>query len=465
MTEIEKYIETIIQMDIFADSVLIVDQEGYIRHFSIYRNVDGQISGKDALGKNILELYPNLTKETSTVCKALRGITTTQQLTAQINYRGKIITLLESDFPIKKDGKIIGAISVGKYTEAFQSEINIEEDGKKKTRLYSIDDIIGDSTAVQRLKSQILLLAKTNSSVLICGETGTGKELTAQAIHSAGKRRSSAFFVQNCAAIPSNLLESIFFGTAKGSYTGAVDRAGLFESAHGGTIFLDEINSMDYGLQAKLLRVIESKTVTRIGSFTEIPVDVRLLAATNIPPEECLTKNVLREDLYYRLSTVQIRIPPLRERKSDIPILCDRFVAQYNRDMNKNIDGIEAAAMACLQSYPWPGNIRELKNVIESAFNFTDYGMIEKDKLPDQLTHTPLMNIPELTERGELIVDKLQANTPSDQPSLKAAVENFEKNYILEKLAGCRSYTMLADQLKISPQALHYKLKKYGIRF
>ena len=215
-------------------------------------------------------------------------------------------------------------------------------------------------------------VANTDSPVMIYGETGTGKELFARLIHDAGKRKNKPFVAQNCAAIPANILESIIFGTTRGGFTDAENKAGLFEVANGGTLFLDEINSMDFSVQCKLLKVVEEQKVTRIGGTTEIPVNVRLVTALNMDPLKCVERRIIREDLYYRLRVVQIGIPSLRERREDIEDIAKYYVSYFNKSMGKNIVGIDDDAMKMLQGYNWPGNVRELRNVIEYAFNFAE---------------------------------------------------------------------------------------------
>jgi len=226
------------------------------------------------------------------------------------------------------------------------------------------------------------MIADTESSVLICGETGTGKELTAQSIHTSSPRRGKRFVSQNCASIPANLLESILFGTVKGSYTGAENRPGLFELANGGTLFLDEINAMEISVQAKILKAIEEKQITRIGGLEPIPIDVKIVSAINQNPLDCIREGKLREDLFYRLSVVQLIMPPLRERHNDLFYLTYSFIQLYNEKMGRHIIGIDEEVENIFAAYDWPGNVRELKNVIEGAFNVTAAGFIQKKDLP-----------------------------------------------------------------------------------
>ncbi len=239
---------------------------------------------------------------------------------------------------------------------------------------------------MELIKERIPMIADTDSSVLIYGETGTGKELVAQSIHTASKRRNKKFVSQNCAAIPGNLLESILFGTTKGSYTGAENKPGLFEIASGGTLFLDEINSMEISVQPKILKAIEEKQVVRLGGYEPIKTDIKIVSAVNENPLQCIAENKLREDLFYRLSVVQLNIPPLRERINDLFYLVSHFINIYNTSMHCNLIGIDEEVETIFRGYNWPGNVRELKNVIEGAFNVASARFIQKKDLPEYLT-------------------------------------------------------------------------------
>ena len=210
--------------------------------------------------------------------------------------------------------------------------------------------------------------------MLIYGETGTGKELFAQSIHYEGIRKDGPFIAQNCAAIPETLLEGILFGTEKGGFTGAIQRKGIFEQANGGTLLLDEINSMSNELQAKLLRVLQEGYIRRIGGVKDIPIDVKIIATTNEEPLESIKNGTLRKDLYYRLNVIYINIPPLRERKEDILVLSNHFIDKYNFILGKNIHGIEDEVLQCFYRHSWLGNVRELENAIEAAMNYVPHG-------------------------------------------------------------------------------------------
>lgn len=302
-------------------------------------------------------------------------------------FNGKEVDIVSDNYPIFKNSQVLGAYSVmedfSQLDSLHRKILELQDEllrqdaqikGKKSHdsvlhAKYHFEDIISLSRAMRVLVERCKQVAKSSSSVMIYGETGTGKELFAQSIHNASSRAAGPFLAINCAAIPENLLEGLLFGTEKGAYTGAESHPGLFEQANGGTLLLDEINSMNINLQPKLLRVLQEGTVRRVGSTRERKVDVRVLSNINIPPEEALTSHKLRQDLYYRLGVVGIRIPPLRERKEDIPLLVQSFIARYNKRLERNVQGVDSHVLDIFAHYDWPGNVRELQHAIEYAMN------------------------------------------------------------------------------------------------
>ena len=308
-------------------------------------------------------------------------------------------------------------------------------------------EFVGSSAPMQRVYDLIRQVAPGKTTVLITGETGTGKELVARAIHRASPRQSALFVPINCAAIPADILESELFGYQKGAFTGAnKDRVGKFEMADGGTLFLDELTEMPMPLQAKLLRVLQENIIERLGSNRGIPIDVRIVAATNRDPRQAINDGRLREDLYYRVNVFNIDLPPLRERKDDIPALAASFLLGLN-----NTQGISEAAMVCLQNYSWPGNVRELQNVIERAAVLACGGEIDLKYLPQEMTNAKVV---------------AYSSEPYSFASLElnTAVEKLEKSMIRSALkqAG-NNKSKAARLLDISERALWYKLKKYGL--
>ena len=244
---------------------------------------------------------------------------------------------------------------------------------------------LGRSQAILRTRELIDKVARSTSTVLIIGESGVGKDVTANEIHRLSGRRG-LYLPKNCAAFGDGLIESELFGHERGAFTSAVDRRpGIFEQANGGTVFLDEITEMKLELQAKLLRVLEERRVTRLGGHTFIPVDVRVIAASNRPMQEALALGKLRPDLYYRLKVFQIRVPPLRERLEDLELLVVHFIEEINREQSKDVDGLNSEALAVLMAHTWPGNVRELRNVIEQAVVMRERGRITPSDLPEEL--------------------------------------------------------------------------------
>ncbi len=314
---------------------------------------------------------------------------------------------------------------------------------------YSFDKIIGKSPAMQKVFEMIKSVAETNSSVLITGNSGTGKELVSRAIHYNGPRRDKPFVVVNCGAIPETLIESELFGHKKGSFTGAIkDKEGYFQAANGGTLFLDEISEMPLQSQVRLLRAIEQKEIIPVGSSTPIPVDVRIISATNKNLYKEVEEGRFRSDLYYRLNVVEIHLPSLSERVEDIPLLVEYFVDKYRKEMNKNIKGVDVDAMKALMNYTWRGEVRELENVIERAVIFCKGEYITINELPSYIISD---QVPDL-------------NLASEFKSLEIAVNEFEKEYIRKALAqNDYDKEKTARMLGVSTATLYRRIKELKI--
>ena len=316
---------------------------------------------------------------------------------------------------------------------------------------YSFDDVIGQSAAIRRTKETLTRMANSESPILLIGETGTGKELIVNAIQKTSRRKDAPFIKQNCASIPSTLLESILFGTTKGSYTGAKDTPGLFELADGGTLFLDEINSMELTAQAKLLRVLEDNCIRRIGAKEEKQVNVRIIAAVNEDPEGCVERNKIREDIFYRLCVLRYDIPELYRRKGDIPLLMEYFRKHYNKKFHKQIMAYSSEVQDIFLAYNWPGNVRELKNVIESAFHNNHTAILTRNDIPNYIL-------------SRLAVDTMHAEDVRGLP-LHEMLARYEVLLIEDAYRrNGGSLTKTAAELQVSKQNLAYKMKKYDIR-
>ncbi|MBN1115716.1 MAG: sigma-54-dependent Fis family transcriptional regulator [Bacteroidales bacterium] len=348
------------------------------------------------------------------------------------------------DYITKGDGDEQILVTVEKAIEkSLMQKRILELENKLETR-YSFDRIIGKSQIIKNTINLAEKVAPTDSTVLLEGETGTGKELFAQSIHNASPRKNKPFIAVNCSAFPKELLESEIFGHKKGAFTGAtLDKKGLFEEANDGTLFLDEIGEMHPDLQSKLLRVLEEQTFTKIGDTRPIKVNVRIIAATNrILLEEILSEN-FRSDLYYRLSVFKIQIPALRDRKEDIPLLVKNFISIYASKTNKKIDKITPEFYDKLSDFNWPGNTRELKNMIERAVILSENNEITKEALPLEVLYPDV-------------------NTLSDNYGTLEEMEKIHIQKILRFTKGNKTKT--AEKLGIGVPTLYRKLEKYGLK-
>ncbi len=335
---------------------------------------------------------------------------------------------------------------------AVANSKNVRADGRARS------SIIGTSTLMADVFKVIDKVADTPSTVLITGESGTGKELIATALHDGSSRREKPLIKINCAAIPKDLMESELFGYERGAFTGAVtSKPGRFELADGGTLFLDEIAEIPVEMQVKLLRALQESEFERVGGIKTTRVDVRLIAATNRDLEDEIEAGRFRKDLYYRLNVVPIVLPPLRDRKSDIPTLCSHFVEKYNKRLNKKIEGLSDDALAVLQTYAWPGNIRELENLMERVVLFSDGPKITAKDLPESVKGPSGVSIP-----GEY------APPPGETPlkeMVKARAAELEKEMISRALTETDgNVTKAAKMLQISRKSLQTKMKEFGLR-
>jgi Nif-specific regulatory protein len=321
---------------------------------------------------------------------------------------------------------------------------------------YHFDNIIGTSAAMQQVFEMITKVADAESTVLILGESGTGKELVARAIHFNSQRAEKPFVPVNCGAIPESLLESELFGHERGAFTGAArTRMGRFELAHGGTIFLDEVGDMSPALQVKLLRVLQEQSFERVGGTKSVRVDVRILAATNRNLEEAIAKSEFREDLYYRLSVIPLTLPPLRERKDDIPLLLQHFLEQFNRLRHRKLQGFAPRALQMLANYHWPGNVRELENLVDRLVVLKGQGVIEPEDLPEKMRAA--LPVPAVASTATMEI-------PEEGFCLDVAVREFERELItkaLQKADGVKNRA--AQILGIKRTTLIEKLKRHAL--
>ena len=350
---------------------------------------------------------------------------------------------------------------MGKALETTRLRREVRRHRSEQEEAYGIGNIVGRSKEIQNVLSFVEKVASSAAStVLITGPSGTGKDLVAKAIHYASDRRIKPFMNITCTALPETLLESELFGHERGAFTDARQlKKGLLELADGGTVFLDEIGDMGLVLQAKMLRFLEEKTFRRVGGARDLRVDVRVLAATNKDLEKAVRQGAFREDLYYRLNVVPVHIPALADRIEDVHDLVQHFIVQFNREFKRNVQGVTPEAMDCLLRYRWPGNIRELKNVIERVMILGEKPWLDLTDLPEELVqHAGLSEEPE--EHGESAAARMPAPSPANGTSLR----DMERTLVaqaLERAEGNQSQA--ARLLGISRDALRYKMKKFGL--
>lgn len=349
-------------------------------------------------------------------------------------------------------------LSLEKVLLCIQNAVKIgrlvEENRELKAQIGKEHEMIGSSKPIRDLKQQIKIAAPTSGWILITGENGTGKELVARAIHHNSQRSNKPFVEVNCAAIPEDLIESELFGHEKGSFTGATtQRRGKFDQAHLGTLFLDEIGDMSLKTQAKVLRILQEHKFERVGGNKTIEVDVRVIAATNKDLEKQISDGLFREDLYYRLNVIPFHVPPLRERKTDIPKLANHFLDYFCGKESRKTKILDDEALEVIQNYSWPGNVRELKNLIERLVIMCPGEVITRHQLPQSLLGKSLP-----------ITGKESLGTSLNSETFRLAKEGFEKEYLIQKLEeNDWNVSRTAEAIEIERSNLHRKIKAYGI--
>ena len=454
-----------------AEGMLVVNRDGIVEYYKP-GNAFGALPeefGRNMVGRHLLSVYTELSEENSTVMKTLRTGTITVGEKQILTHGNLQITMSTTTYPILDPaGEIQGAIDIAQILDVR------DRTGSSSviTAHSALDDIVTQNKEMCHLKSMVRSIAKNDSATLIYGETGTGKELFAEALHALSGRRDKPFLAQNCAAIPVNLLESMFFGTERGGFTGAESKKGLFELADGGTLFLDEINSMDTAIQAKLLKALEEQTVRRIGGREDIRFDVRIVCASNEDPEVLVQEGRLRSDFYYRIGVVRLRLPPLRERPEDILPLTDHYIKTFNQSMHKQIRGLSRMTKDLFLRWIWPGNVRELKNTIEGAFNMETSpfitldsvrGLLEKLKQHEQPPAPPL-EAAAPAQASPLSFPQIQTQLHRGKVDLKALLADYEASIITEALRQTKRLNAAAEKLSMSPQKLQYRMERLGLK-
>lgn len=444
---------------------VIVDKNGIITFMNQTYLDMLEMKREDVVGKHIHKITPH-----SRLPEILKTGEVHEVANWEINGRETIVTRA----PIVKDGEIIGAVgrslfldisSAKMLVNKLQETENKLQETEKELKIYKeelrqiygakwqFEDLIGQTQEFLMVKSMAQQLSQTRSTLLITGESGTGKELFAQAIHNNSGRESGPFVRINCAALPENLLESELFGYEEGAFTGAKKggKPGKFELAKKGTIFLDEIGDMPLTMQTKLLSVLQERIIERVGGNSPIPIDVRIIAATNRNLEEMVKKQTFREDLYYRLNVVRLDLPSLRERMADISLLVEDLAAKINNKLKTDVKTVSVQAMNLLQSYSWPGNVRELENLLERAVNLADM---------NGETCLDIQHFPSLLKQSSN-----QVPGESTEDNLNKAVEKLEKEVIQRVLKKTRNNKAQASRiLGLNKSVLYRKLDKYNIK-
>ncbi len=342
--------------------------------------------------------------------------------------------------------------------ERVQLERRVENLRDQLEERYGFRNLVGRSAAMRQIFSMVQRVARSKATVLITGESGTGKEVVARAIHAHSARKDGPFVPVNCGAIPEGLIESELFGHVRGAFTGAVSsRRGLFEAAQGGTLFLDEVGELPPAMQVKLLRTLQDRRVKRVGASDEMPVDVRVIAATNRQIEEDVRAGTFRQDLYYRLNVVRIHLPPLRERTEDIPLLVQHFLQRFSQELGKKVRSVEPAVLDVLSHYAFPGNVRELENLVERALTLETGERLSLRSLPRHIFEA-------VGQAASDVVEPSRLELPPEGIDLEATLERIERDLLqqaLERTGGNR--TEAARLLGITFRSIRYKLRKYGM--
>ncbi|MFC1556472.1 sigma-54 interaction domain-containing protein [candidate division KSB1 bacterium] len=424
-------------LDSITESVFTVDDEWKITSFNRAAEIVTGYSKEEVIGKYCKEIFRSNT--CMKVCPLARSLKTGKKVLDQelqiIRKDGAVLDVsVNASVLYDNQGNAIGG------AETFRDISQIKVLTEELTGRYEFRNIVGKNKQIQKIYQLIEDITYSDSTVLIEGESGTGKELIANAIHYHSKRKNNPFVKISCSVFSENLFESELFGHVRGAFTGAVkDKPGRFELANKGTLFLDEIGELSQNVQVKLLRVLEERKFERVGGTKTIEIDIRVIAATNKELKKEIEKGNFREDLYYRLNTIPIKLPALRKGKEDIRLLVDHFISKYNKIMNRNIKGVSGSALDLLEMYDYPGNIRELKNAIEYAFNRCRGKIIKPDMLPVDM-------------RSAIAIDQEESDIDG------------EKGKILNALDICRWNNVKAAKiLKVSRTTLWRKMKKYNV--
>lgn len=454
--------------DLLDDCILIVDLDKTIVMVNKATEELDEINRVEAIGKKLNEIYQSDKYKSATMEALESRKEVINKIQSYTTVHGKNIYSISSSYPLVIRKEMVGVITITKDISKFTGLMNILNDNRdtsikkfKDKPSYDFDDIIGNSPNFKQSLDVAKKVSSTQANVMIYGETGTGKELFAHAIHNNSGLKGK-FVPINCAAIPENLLESLLFGTSKGAYTGAINSPGLFQEAHGGSLFLDELNSMDMDLQSKILRAVETGKVRRIGETKEEKFDVRIISAINVPAEEAIKNGNLRRDLYYRIGVVTIVIPPLRERTGDIETYLEYFIEKNDKKYKKTSNYLDPNIIKIFKKYPWPGNVRELEHAIEHIHIMSaDTGRLKSDDLPSFILDYLYEDIKE--ENADNIKYSNEKNFKVGM-DLDFFLESAEKDIIKKCLQTNKGNVAQAARcLNLSRQTLAYRIKKLNL--
>jgi PAS domain S-box-containing protein len=444
----EKFIKI---LECSGDLISFVDENRKINYMNPTYKRYLPNSSKNVLGKDLMEVSP----------EGLRmKVFNSREKVENLVYQKEGLDIISTIEPLFIDDTFKGIIAISRPVDEIKNLLSKLEQSQEELNYYkeellrhsklssSFSDIIGASSSLKDCLFMAEKASKSISTVLVRGESGTGKELIAKAIHNNSTRKDKPFIRVNCAAIPENLLESELFGYEKGAFTGAVkSKPGKFALANGGTIFLDEIGDMPKSMQVKLLRVLQEKEFESVGGITTQKIDTRVIAATNRNLEEMIKSSEFREDLYYRLNVITILLPPLRHRKEDISLLIEHFIRKLNKKLEKEIKGINKESLSHFHEYNWPGNIRELENIIERAINMCDFSIITENDLPIYLTN--------ITSKNEGLINLVNGEL--------LPIEEYEKEIIALAMEKYKSYNKAGKVLGLTHRTMSLKCEKYGI--
>ena len=457
------------------DGVIITDINGTILFYNIAQSLIDGLVPEDVIGQKVTDIY-ELNNRSSMIMQVIYRHAAIKNRAFFYRVRsGKVANTITSVYPLFSDNIVNGVICFVKDCELLYRSTSMTAITESRPDLgngtqYIFADLIGSDPDFQRVVGTARKAAASSSPIMIQGETGTGKELFAQSIHNHSPRRGKKYVGINCGAIPHDLLEGILFGTTRGAFTGALDKPGLFEIAHGSTLFLDEILAMPVDIQAKLLRILQEKKVRRVGSAKEIPVDVKIISSVSQDPRTAIHENRLRTDLFYRLGVVMINLPPLRERQDNMNELISHFIQKYNNCLGTNVNYISEEVLELFTSYQWPGNVRELEHMIEGAMNMAGREeTIGIEHFTPGLTSLEPFDFTNLTTTFPMLKrsdtphmeEPTHTINPTHLSNFTQAQADWERTAIKSALTATGgNVTKAAKRLGISRQLLHYKIKK-----